>query len=147
MSTDNSDHRWTACPPGSVSGIVRRSRSRRRNTLLREAAAMVVLAASIGFTAGYFARPDAKPPASMGPFGFAGISCDEVRPLLSALMANRLDPAKAAQLRRHIMECPECGRLMRQMPSAQSISQLTNRVPPEALASARTVRRAGEREL
>ncbi len=147
MNPESLEHRWTTCPPGSVGGIVRRARSRRRNALLREAAMMVVLAASIGFAAGYFARPGTKPPASAGSYQFAGISCDEVRPLLPALMANRLDPAKAAQVRQHIMECPECGRLMKEMQSMRSISQSSHASRVASLALSRFRPDAGQGEL
>ncbi|MGD9721441.1 MAG: zf-HC2 domain-containing protein [Pirellulales bacterium] len=144
MSFESADLRWIACPPGSVGGIIRRARSRRRKALLREAAMMVVLAASIGFAAGYFAKPGAKPPAPRGPFQFAGISCGEVRSLLPALMENRLDAAKAMQVRQHIMECPECGRLMKQM---QSVSQAVSEPTIASLASSHPHPPAGQSEL
>jgi hypothetical protein len=108
---------------------------------------LVVLAASIGFAAGYFARPGTKPPASAGSYQFAGISCDEVRPLLPALMANRLDPVKAAQIRQHIMECPECGRLMKEMQSTLSISQPSRDSAAASLASSRFRPPAGHGEM
>lgn len=147
MSPQSADQPWIACPPGSVSGIVRRARSRRRNALLREAAMMVVLAASIGFAAGYFARPGAKSPALPGPFQFAGISCDEVRSLLPALMENRLDAAKAMRVRQHIMECPECSRLMKEMRSMQSVSRAASEATIANLASSHLHPPVGPSEL
>ena len=147
MSSESLDHRWTACPPGSVRGIVRRVRTRRRNARLREATMMVVCATVIGFAAGYLALPDAKPPASMGPFHFAGISCDDVRSLLPALMANRLDADTATKVRQHIMECPECGRLMKEMQSTHSVSQSSKVSTVASLASSRFRPLAGKGEL
>jgi len=108
---------------------------------------MVVLAASIGFAAGYFARPGTKPPASTGPFQFAGISCDEVRSLLPELMENRLDAARAMQVRQHIMECPECGRLMKQMQSMRSVSDAIGKVPQTTFAFSSARPPAGEKQL
>jgi hypothetical protein len=103
---------------------------------MREATALILLAAFIGFAAGYFASPGPQPSGPTNQFFFAGIGCDEVRSLIPALMENRLDPATAMRIRQHIMECPECGQLMKQMQSVHSVSQAAGHTAPASLASA-----------
>jgi hypothetical protein len=135
MTSDISEPRWTRCPPGSLGGIARKARSRRRNAMTREAATMLVLAASVGFTVGYFARTEAPPSAPAGQFHFAGISCGEVHELLPALADDRLDAATATQVRQHVMQCPTCRELMDQMLRGRSVSRASDRIPHTALAS------------
>jgi Putative zinc-finger len=135
MTTIDDKQRWTQCPPGSLTQVSRRLRARRRSKLMCESAALVVFAAVIGFTAGYFASPVSKPAESSGPYHFAGIGCNDVRSLLPALMENRLDAAKAMQIRQHIMQCPDCGRLMEQMRASQTADRARQTPPRLVLAS------------
>lgn len=147
MTTAERESSWTACPPGSLSGLDRRLRGRRRSKLMRESAALILVAAFIGFTAGYFASPATQSSVPAKQFFFAGIGCNEVRSQMPALMQNRLDPATAMRIRQHVMECPECGRLMKQMQSMQSVSKTASEATPADLASSHAHSSGGRSEL
>ena len=144
MSSDRADHHWGACPPGLIRGIARRTRVRRRKLLLREGVILLLLAASVGVAAGYLARPEAKRSPSAGPFDFAGVSCDEVHASLPELLADRLDPALAMQLRRHIAQCAQCRRLMQQMQPDRSLGKAAGASTLSRLAVARETRPWGK---
>ncbi len=133
MTTINPESGWTTCPSGALAQLGGRLRARRRTSLLRESALLILVAALIGVTAGYFASPGAKPPSSSPGYDFAGISCDKVRALLPELMAGRIEEAQAMQIRQHVMQCPECGPLMEQMSSGKVVGRAGDESPRVAL--------------
>ena len=96
---------------------------------------MIVLAASIGFTAGYFAQSNDAPSAPESLYHFAGISSAEVHKLPPALADNRLDAATAARVREHAKQCPQCRRLTESMPQMLSIGFEPAGSPGSALAA------------
>ncbi|MBI3838734.1 MAG: zf-HC2 domain-containing protein [Planctomycetia bacterium] len=108
---------------------------------------MIVLAAAIGFGVGYFSTPTANPPVSQRQFFFAGISCQEVRELLPVVMKDQLDATKAAQVREHVMQCPECRRLMEQMRASGSIGATLTGSSSNLPSLSLVVRSAPDREL
>lgn len=119
MSTIDREPDWAACPSGALGHLDRRLRAKRHRSLLRESAALIVLAASIGLTAGYLASPGADARNGSPPAHFAGISCDEVRGQLPELTAGRLGQARAAQVHEHLRQCPKCRQLMERMRSGK----------------------------
>lgn len=142
MTTIDPESGWTTCPRGALAQLGGRLRARRRTSLLRESALLILVAGLIGITAGYLASPGAKPPSSSPRYDFAGISCDKVRALLPELMAGRLEETQAMQIRQHIVQCPKCGPLMEQMPSGKVV----DRTGDESPRVARTFRPAFLRE-
>ncbi len=125
----NPESGWTTCPRGALAQLDGRLRARRRTSLFRDSALLILVAASIGVTAGYLASPSANPPSSSPRYHFAGISCDKVRALLPELMAGRLEEAQAMQIRQHVMQCPGCGPLMERMRVGKVIGRAGDESP------------------
>ncbi len=120
MTVSNRSTSWAPCPAGSLNQLDRNLRRRRRSKLMRESAALVVLATCIGLTAGYLATPGIPPNEPTIQNYFAGLSCDDVRTAMPAFVGHRLDADTAARVQQHLMECPKCQQLMQRMQSMQS---------------------------
>ena len=122
MTIPNGNNSWVPCSAGALNQLDRNLRRRRRSKLMRESAALVVLATCIGLTAGYLAAPTAPPTKPTQQYYFAGLSCDDVRSAMPAFIGQRLDADSATRVQQHLMECPECHQLMQLMQSMQSSS-------------------------
>jgi hypothetical protein len=120
---ENPNDGWVACPPGELHRLVRgvrlhhRARAMRRTALTFAAAAVVAVAAWITVSQVW------QPPetANHGPY-IAGVCCDDVRRELPDLIAMRLDPERAAQLHRHLDDCPDCRHVMQQIQDQPPLS-------------------------
>lgn len=108
---------------------------------------MILLAGTIGFAIGYFSNPGPKAPVPQQQMFFAGISCQSVHDLLPAMMRNELDAARTAQLRDHVMQCPECRQLLEQMKATGSIGATLDQFLGDAQALASAVRASAGSEL
>src|SRR5271154_5873806 len=107
---------WEICPPGELQrllGVQRRNRRAQavRRSVLTGGAALFIAAAT-GVTLSYLWPVDG--PATRGHL-IAGVYCDEVSREMPDLIARRLKPQRAEQLRRHVANCPDCQRSMQQM--------------------------------
>ncbi len=87
---------------------------------MRESAAIMAIAACVGFTAGYLATPAAPSRGAAEQYFYAGIGCSDVRSSIPAFIGHRLDSDTAMRVRQHLMECPRCRLLLQQMQSMQS---------------------------
>lgn len=107
---------WEACPPGELSGMVRRVKARRRTRTWPQVAgaslAVLVLVAGGVFVATRLSSPTQEGPAG---FDFGGITCREVQPILPEYLAGTLDEGRARKVRKHVAQCPHCGPMLEEM--------------------------------
>jgi len=108
---------------------------------------MIVIAVSTGVAIGYLSTPRAESVVPQRQTFFAGISCQEVHELLPTMMRNEVDAAIAAQVREHLILCPECRRLMEQMKSTGSLGATRHEFPGGASAISLALSALPEPEL
>src|SRR5688572_16629037 len=110
--SENPNDAWEACRPGELQHLVRgamlhhRVRAVRRTVLTGGAATVVAVAAWM--TVSHFWLAKHRP-------CIAGEYCEDVRLAMPDLIAMRLEPQRAARLRQHLVQCPDCRSLMQQM--------------------------------
>lgn len=115
--TETSSDAWEPCPPGELHRLVnstrmfRRARTIRRSVLAGGAATIVAFAAWITVS-------QLLPQQHC----IAGLYCKEVRLEMPDLIAMRLAPERAEQLKAHIALCADCRRLKEAMESKKATS-------------------------
>lgn len=108
--SDHARDDWVQCPPGELGRLAARLQGRRRRrNLLRATALLPVVAIVIGSWL-FWSKP-----TGTHEYNFAGITCSRVMELADAYGAGTLSPDLREQVRRHVAQCPDCGRRFKEM--------------------------------
>jgi uncharacterized C2H2 Zn-finger protein len=104
---------WRACPPGELSRLSSRLRSRRtRRSVVRACAVVAVVAcAALGV---WRLRPTGQANQMMD-LEYAGIRCGKVIELAKDYAMHKLDSGLSDQIKAHVEQCPRCHKRFKDM--------------------------------
>jgi hypothetical protein len=94
---------WSECPPGTLTQIAGRAQQRQLVGLAVKTAAIGLLLFGVTF-GGWLGNAWWQQRG----FRFNGLTCGEVRELLPAYRAGKLDERRSAMLRGHVARCTNC---------------------------------------
>jgi len=118
------DDAWRECRPGELGDAIGVLRTHKRNRTIVKIAVLTTAALVVVMVAGYAARQSFRPAApGHHDMYFAGISCTDVKAELPQLHRGVTAPDRAAQVRSHLKQCPNCRAAYQKMLEARAASQ------------------------
>lgn len=133
----NQSDQWQPCPPGLLSRSVRLPRRRRRHQAVNRGLALGLTLLLVGWGGVYMSSQVEQ----SREFHFGGITCREVRKFMPDYMAHALPPEIEKRVGQHLVRCPDCGALMKQMQQGAPAAMTSIPKPMGGIADGRSLSR------